>query len=172
MTCFIFIFSCQLISISIFQIFKLFLILRKHVNIIDWYCNKYLVFCVILSCHCVNKIVDINQIMMSPCLVSRSATTKKKPKKTPPKIWMEIKLQTTILSLSVVNLLSINYILFRSCSSSFFLNYSDINNWIKFQIVSLCNNDAYPTCNKYHLSFLRFCFIKIKKNKNFFLFFF
>lgn len=47
----------------------------------------------------------------------------------------------------------------------FIFNYSDINNWIKYQIVSLCNNDAYPTCvNKYHSSFLRFCF---KKNLSF-----
>lgn len=112
----------------------------------------------VLSCHCVNKIVDINQIMMSPCLVSRSATTKKKTEKKTTKIWMEIKLQTALLSLSVVNWLSINDSLFRSCSSAFFLNYNDINNWKKCQIISLCNNDAYPTCvNKYHLSFLR-CF--------------
>lgn len=77
---------------------------------------------------------------------------------------MEIKLQTAWLF--VVNLLNINewhyvQIMFQC----FIFNYSDINNWIKYQIVSLCNNDAYPTCvNKYHSSFLRFCF---KKNLSF-----
>lgn len=140
------------------------------ISLIDTAINVF-VFCVILSCHCVNKIVDINQIMMSPCLVSRSATTKKKTEKNPhPKSEWKLNCKQHYYHC----LWWIYSVLMIFCSDHvpvlFFLNYSDINNWIKFQIVSLCNNDAYPTCNKYHLSFLRFCFIKIKKNKNFFSF--
>lgn len=98
--------------------------IKKHVNITDWYCNKCLVFCVILL---TNKIVDINKIMMSPCPVSRSFTTKKDHPKSK---WKLNRKQHDCLWWICSILMIFGQIMFQWV----FFNYSDINNWKKCQI--------------------------------------